>query len=268
MAQTEQTKRADPLELLLDRASTPLLRKLVKRLAGRRVYAMAPWDDRLSRRQIRRECLEFLKAHVTLDATQHAEAETEALFALWDELEPDLRELDTYGGGLEETETRVADLLYEVVQQLKTRRVPETARRRLLDAVLTYVKRGNAGMDDPLYEVADATCYASEDWRHLAGRLEALGKGGWPVEQAMQIYRRLGDHDKYLNLRVHRLQNPSDYHELASFYWERGMKDKALQVAQEGLKKTEGRKDALRAFLTKQAKRGGSPVVRLTSTQR
>ena len=150
MAQTVRTKRTDPLELLLDQASVPLLRMLVRRLAGRRVYATAPWNDRLSRRQIRRECLEFLKKHVTLDAAQHAEAEAEALVALWDELEPDLKELDDYGGGPEETETRVEDLLYELTEQLKTGKVPQPTRRKLLDKVLTYLKRGNAGMDDPL----------------------------------------------------------------------------------------------------------------------
>jgi len=266
--QTVRTKRTDPLEILLGRTSPPLLRKLVRCLAGQHVYATEPWKDRLSRRQIRRECLGFLKQHVTLDATQQAEAETEALFALWDELEPDLRELDTYGGGPEETEIRVADLLYDITRQLKARKAPEAARRRLLDAVLAYIKRGNAGMDDPLYEVADATCYTMDDWRHLAQRLEALGKDEWSIEQAMQIYRRLGDQDKYLDLRLRRLQNPSDYHELATFYWKTGAKGKALQVAQEGLKKADGRKDALRAFLAKQAKRGGSSVIRLKPTQR
>lgn len=244
----------DPLECLLKVAPTQVLRRLIKTLVSRQPDPLASWRDRLSRRQIRRECVEFLKQHVTLDATQHGEVETDALFALWDELEPDLKELDTYGGGPEETETRVADLLYEVVQQLNAKRVPEAARRKLLDAVLIYIKRGNAGMDDPLAEVADATCYTETDWRYLAQRLEQLGKSWETLQDAMRIYRKLGDQDKYLALRLRRLQSGVDYHDLATFYWQIGAKDKALQVAQDGLKKAEGRKDELRAFLAKRAK--------------
>lgn len=152
-----KAKRQDPLESFLKLASAEVLRTLIKTLANRQPDPLAPWQERVSRRQIRRECLEFLTAQVRVDASAKDAANAEAVWALWDELEPDLKELDTYGGGSEETETRVMDLLYELTRKLKTGTIPQPARRQLLDRVLIYLKRGNAGMDDPLAEVADAT---------------------------------------------------------------------------------------------------------------
>ena len=40
-----------------------------------------------------------------------------------------------------------------------------------------------------------------------------------------------------------------DYHDLAQFYWEEGNREQALAVAEEGLKKGQGRMDELRRFL-------------------
>jgi hypothetical protein len=31
--------------------------------------------------------------------------------------------------------------------------------------VLPFITSGNAGLDDPLYDLAYATCYRDEDWR-------------------------------------------------------------------------------------------------------
>lgn len=248
-----KAKRPDPLDHLLELASAHVLRRLVKTVVNRRPDPFAPWQGRVSRRQMRRECLEVLKVQVSADASEKDAAETAALWALWEDLEPDLRELDTYGGGPEETETRVADLLYELARKLKTGTIPQPARRQLLERVLAYRKRGNAGMNDFLSGVADATCYTSDDHRDLAQRLEAVGNE-WAVEDAIDLYRRLGDRDRYLTLRSSRLRDASDYHELATFSWRTGQRDKALQVARDGLKrKVEGRKDALRAFLAKHA---------------
>jgi tetratricopeptide (TPR) repeat protein len=49
----------------------------------------------------------------------------------------------------------------------------------------------------------------------------------------------------------------ADFNDLATFYWERGEKKKALEVAEKGLKKGEGRMDELRSFLAKRARESG-----------
>jgi hypothetical protein len=176
--------------------------------------------------------------------------------ALWTEVEPDLSELDDYGGGDYRTEDYVGTLLYNLVQKLQKGNAPRDYRRRLLDEVIPYIKSGNAGMDDPLYEIAYATCRDKEDWRNLAGCLEAIGEE-WPQDHARRIYRQIGDHEDYLRLRALKMKYGGDFYDLATFYWERGEKKKAIEVGEKGLKKGEGRLDELRSFLAKRARESG-----------
>ncbi|MDP8238802.1 MAG: hypothetical protein P9X24_06915 [Candidatus Hatepunaea meridiana] len=178
------------------------------------------------------------------------------VFALWDELEPDLSELDEYGGGDHETEDYVANLLYDLIEKLEQSNIPKDDRRALLDDVIHYIRSGNAGMDDNLYDVVYAVCKDDEDWRNLAERLEALG-GEWPRDHARRIYRRIGDREKFLSLRATRMEYGADYHDLATFYWEEGEQERALAVAREGLEKAKGRMDELRTFMSDRAKETG-----------
>ena len=53
----------------------------------------------LNENNIRRKCFEFLKGRVTLTPDGDAVSMGEAIMTPWMELEPDLSELDEYGGG-------------------------------------------------------------------------------------------------------------------------------------------------------------------------
>ncbi|HHY93585.1 MAG TPA: hypothetical protein GX513_01050 [Firmicutes bacterium] len=184
---------------------------------------------------VREECCSFLGSRMPTAG----EAAARAVFFLWDELEPDLEELDTRGGGDEEQEDQVDYLLGQVIEKLAEGQVPREDRRALLDEVIPYIASGNSGMDDSLYDVAYAACYDDEDLRDLAGRLEALEKP-WPLEHARRIYRRIGDRDKYLALRALKMEYGTDYYdlELRQFLAERALEagDRAgyleLQFAQ------------------------------------
>lgn len=249
-------KRSDPLDELIDLAPAEVLRELVKKLASSHVYAIAPYEEEGWQRRMRRECFEFLKEHVSLTPTTKEDAEGEAVFALWDELEPDLAELDEYGGGDYDTQDHVGSLLYELSQRLGKGGVSQKGRRALLDEVFPYIRSGNAGVDDELFDVAYAACYEDEDLRDLAQRFEVLGND-WPLHHARDIYRKIGDREKYLALRACRMKYGADYYDLAKFYWESREREKALEVAREGMKKAEGRMDELRAFLAERAKESG-----------
>ena len=238
--------RKDPLDKLIKAATPEVLGKLVKELA-------------LSRPETRRECFEFLKKHVTLTPEQSAISEGEALFALWNELEFDLSELDEYGGGDYSVENHVGMLLYDLSEKLLKKEVPQEYRRELLDKVLPYIQSGNAGLDDALYEVAYTACYNKKDLRDLAERFEDIGRN-WPLDHARRIYREIGDNNKYLELRLLKMEYGLDYYDLATFYWETGKKDKAVEIAKKGLKKAKGRMNELRSFLAKRAKESGNRI--------
>lgn len=242
--------KKDPLVRLISEAHSDTLGELILELAMREPV-------------VRRKCFEFLKKHVALPEAESKEAEGEALMALWMELEPDLSELDEYGGGDHRTENHVGTLLYELAQKLQKGNAQCAYRRQILDEVIPYIKSGNAGMDDELYDVAYATCRDTEDWRNLAECLESIGKD-WPQDHARSIYRRIGDHEDYLRLRGLQMKYGGDFHDLATFYWERGEKKKAVQVAEDGLKKGEGKMDELRAFLAKRARESGDRQALLT----
>jgi hypothetical protein len=234
----------DPLSALLAAAPPTTLADLLVRIAA-------------TRHDVRRECFDYLKKHVTLSERQKKQSEGGALLAFWAELVPDLSELDDYGGGDYEQADHVASLLYEIEQKLSRKKIDAGYRRELLNNVLPYIDSGNAGLDDDLYAVAYAACYDDHDLRLLAEAFEAM-QGDWKIDHARRIYRKIGDRDKYLELRQRKMIYGGDYHDLASFYWKAGEKKQAMQVAEEGLQKGQGRMDELRQFVAQRAKDTGN----------
>jgi hypothetical protein len=198
------------------------------------------------------QCRAFLAAKVPTPQ----QAATQAVFSLWHELEHDLEELDDYGGGPEEQEETVYDLLAEIAGKLAEGQVPAEDRGALLDEVIPYIASRNSGMEDSLYDVAYAACYNDEDLRDLARRFEAMEQS-WPIDHARRIYRRIGDRDKYLALRALRMEYGLDYYDLATYHWEAGERERAIQVAREGLERGQGKMDELRQFLGERALEAG-----------
>jgi hypothetical protein len=128
MSQT--VKRVDLMDKLLASASADDLRSLVKQLTT----GGGNWEeDGRSPSDIRRECLEYLKRKVL--ARLPKKETSESLWDLWGELEPDLTELDNYGGSERSLEDHVGELLYDVEKSLKKKNVPREDRRALLDEV-------------------------------------------------------------------------------------------------------------------------------------
>ncbi|MBC8318115.1 MAG: hypothetical protein H8E41_09420 [Desulfobulbaceae bacterium] len=244
MKTSKIVKQKDPLRQLLEAAENKVLIELIEDLA-----IMLP--------EARRECFEYLKAHVKLSPGQKETADGEGVFALWGELESDLAELDEYGGGDYDLADHVSDLLHEIVKKLAKNKVPQEYRVDLLDEVLPYLQSCNAGLEDDLYDVAYACCYNNDDLRRLAEDFEAMG-GNWPMDNARRIYLKIGDKEKYLELRALKMEVGADYHELATFYWELGEKEKAIRTAKDGLGKGYGRLDELRQFLSERAQESGN----------
>ena len=229
-------EKTDILTELLAAADKRVLVELLSELAA---------DDA----DIRRECVAFLKEEVTLTAKDSGSAvDAVAIMSLWDEIEPDLSELDEYGGGDYAVEDHVSELLHELCSKVGAADIDREGRRELLDEILPFIHTGNAGMDDALYDVAYAACKDDQDLRRLAEEFERMGER-WPRDHARRIYRRLGDREKYLELRTEQMVYGLDFYDLATFHWENGETDKALAVALDGLEKATGRMEELRDFV-------------------
>jgi hypothetical protein len=65
------------------------------------------------------------------------------VLTLWSELEPDLDELDSYGGGSDADEDHVFGLLDQIREQLKSKKVAGEYRQEILAQVLPFFKSGN-----------------------------------------------------------------------------------------------------------------------------
>jgi hypothetical protein len=239
----KEPKKNDALTDLLAIAPAKVLTDLTLHLA-----AKSP--------DTRRMCLDFLKTHVSLTDDLAKRSEGEVIIALWDELEADLSDLDEYGGGDHDIVDRVGDLLYQICKHLEKKTVSSDDRHEILDHVLSYIESDNSGMVDSLYDVAYATCYDDEDWIYLAESLEAM-QGDWQIDHARRIYKKLNRREEYLALRQRKMIYGADFYDLATFYWESGEKEKALQVAEKGLQKGKGRMDELRLFLVARAEETG-----------
>lgn len=233
----------DPLKSMLKAATREDLIALLLEIAG----------DNLT---IRRHCIDYLKGTVKIDLSTHRSAESSAALTLWYEVEPELSELDEYGGADYDTIDAVDEVLHQLMEVLEELTLDEEDREDLLDEVISYIKSGNAGMDDILYDIAYATCKNDGDLRELAKRFENLDQH-WPLEHARQIYRRIRDRKQYLELRNKRLHYGMDYYDLVAFYWENGEKIKAVETARKGMELAEGRMDELRMFLADRAKEDG-----------
>lgn len=206
--------------------------------------------------EIRRKCFDYLKKNSAVSKMLKRQSEGEAILSIWAELLPDLEDLDAHGGGPYDVEDQVGELLYEITKRLTSKMVDETYRREILDAVLPFIESGNSGAGDALDELAYAACYSTAELRYLAESLEAM-HDDWQTRNARNIYRQIGDHDKYRGLRLKHMKVGADFHDLAEFYWETGEKEKSIQIARKGLKKATGRMVELRAFVAERAKESG-----------
>lgn len=243
MSARKKSTHQDPLRQMLEAAEKKILIELIEDLA-------------IMRPEVRRECFEYLKEHVKLSPGQKETSEGEAISALWGELEPDLEELDEYGGGDYSLADHVADLLYQIQKKLTKNTVALEYRTDLLNEVLPYIRSSNAGLDDDLYGVAYACCCDNDDLRRLAMAFESMERD-WPIDHARRIYRKIGDNEKYLALRALKMEVGLDYYDLATFWWEQGEKERAIKTAQDGLKKGDGRLEELRQFLSERAQETG-----------
>ncbi|MBC2702935.1 hypothetical protein [Desulfobacula sp.] len=239
----KNTKNKDPLISMLNAASKDDLIELIKELMGTDL-------------SIRRICINHLKEKVTVSSSVTADADSSVALTLWHEVEPELSELDEYGGGDYSLMEDVGEGLYELYKKLKEVTLTDEDRYELLNEVMSYIESGNAGMDDSLYDIAYALCKNDESLKELAERFENL-KRDWPIENARGIYRRIGEHKKYLELRLLEMKYGMDYYDLASYYWETGEKSKAVETAQKGMKFGQGRMDELKIFLAERAKEAG-----------
>ena len=105
MGKNKNTSNRDPLISMLSAATKDDLIELIKELSGNNL-------------SIRRMCIDHLKGIVSVGSSIYNSAESSAALTLWYEIEPELSELDEYGGGDYRTEENVGGGLYQLYKKL------------------------------------------------------------------------------------------------------------------------------------------------------
>lgn len=234
----------DPKEKLLntmiEKADKPILESLLIKLANESSENF-------------RCVLNYLEKNVALEPLEASQSLKEKFVSLWREAKPLIEELDEYGGGDDEQYEEVYDILEGVTDALETEDLDKITRMNFIDEAFQFIKSGNSGMVDELDDIIHSACYDEEDWRYLASKFEVLSDK-YEVQKAMKIYRKLGDNQKYLDLRLKFMEYGFDYYDLVTFYEEEGNHEKAVALAIEGKEKGAGNISPLVDFLINEAK--------------
>ena len=206
---------------------------------------------------LERECITFLVTHSDMPDNERQKAAANQAWGLWFEIDELMQELENHGGCDSDYET-AQSVLWQITEVVSDGKAAPDCRQELQSIALKYLESGNLGMSE-LLDLAKACCHTTDEWRELAQTLEAAAQThpsyyGGHIRVAMDIYRQIRDQDRYLALRLERLDKPCDFLELAKFYSEGGDMDHAIEVARAGLTKEQDYcSKGLREFLAEHA---------------
>ena len=174
----------------------------------------------------------------------------ELLLEYWYDAEKIIDEFNEYGGGLEDDEEEACDCLDKISELIKKGNISTKAKFEFLDKAFVQYNYNNSGFEDALMDVFFEICETKEEWRYLVKKL-SKHPSRWRNKLIMDIQKEhLQDDDEYLRMRKEDLHYGMDYWDLAEFYIRKGESKIAIEIAEEGLSKGDGRLTELFEFLT------------------
>lgn len=166
----------------------------------------------------------------------------------WNKAADIIQEFDRYGGGRESDEDNACYEIEKIVELLENNIISWESRKSLLDELLEFVASDNSGFTDYLMDIAVIMCNNKEENLYLADYLEKHGNHYYKNLSA-RMFLNNGEDEKYLESKRAQLKYGPDYLELANYYEKHEDKKQAVKIAQEGLKKADGRLDVIYEYL-------------------
>lgn len=205
--------------------------------------------------QIRKSILEWLmdksKDTENINRKQVSKAlNEELLMEHWHDAKSIISQFNEYGGGPEDEEEECDGYLDDIEELAKKGEISTEAKFEFMDELFKEYNVGNSGFEDKMMDICFALCKTKEEWQYL---VKKLGKNptDWRKDLIMDIQKKhLQDDDAYLKMRKDDLKFGMDYWDLAEFYVEKGERKTAVEIAEEGLLKGEGRLTQLFEFLS------------------
>lgn len=198
------------------------------------------------------ELLEYISAGASRPSVVERLAAEEKILSLWRSAEPSLSDLYEYGGLYEDEEEEMYDLLGDLSNALNEGLAGRECRREITDNVFEYLEKDDYGTHELLYDIALSACADEDDLDYLSQTLEAQGDSLEEIygpASMMKYYKKSGDREKYLAIRLENLHRSEDYLDLAEFHRDSGDWEEAMKVAEAGLEIGDGNKYTLRSFV-------------------
>ncbi|MBL7117988.1 MAG: DUF86 domain-containing protein [Candidatus Syntrophoarchaeum sp.] len=184
-----------------------------------------------------------------IDAEEVATLNDELLMEYWEKAENIIAEFNEYGGGPEDEEEEAYQWLNEISELIKEGNISSDAKFKFLDEAFVEYDIGNSGFEDELMHIFFEMCETKEEWEYLVEKL-AKRPSDWRKKLIMNIQKSyLCNERAYLETRMENLHYGMDYWDLAEFYVNKGDLQKALETAEQGILKGEGRLTELFQFL-------------------
>ena len=201
--------------------------------------------------EVHRLVLEWFKekAAASRVAEEGATLNDELLMEYWEKAETIISEFNEYGGGPEDEEEEAYQWLNEISELIGEGNISSDAKIGFLDEAFVEYDMGNSGFDDALMDIFFEMCETKEEWDYLVEKL-AKRPSDWQKKLIMRIQKNyLCDESAYLEMRMENLHYGMDYWDLVEFYVNKGDLQKALETAEQGIVKGEGKLTELFQFL-------------------
>ncbi|MCK4475101.1 MAG: hypothetical protein KAU16_00045 [Methanophagales archaeon] len=225
--------------------------------------------------EVHRLVLEWFKekAEASRVAEEVATLNDELLMEYWEKAENIISKFNEYGGGPEDEEEEAYHWLNEISELIKEGNISSDVKFEFFDDAFLEYDKGNSGFEDELMHIFFEMCEMKEEWEYLVEKL-AKHPSDWRKELIMRIQKNyLCNERAYLEMRMENLHYGMDYWDLAEFYVKKGDLQKALETAEQGILKGEGKLTELFQFLFEHfAKKRDTPnverIVRIALTRK
>jgi hypothetical protein len=174
----------------------------------------------------------------------------ELLMKYWGDAREIISEFNEFGGGYEDDEDEACSFLNNISDLIKEGNISTAAKLRFLDDAFEEYNYENSGLEDAMMDVFFEICQTKEECEYLVKKLDEH-PSDWRKKLIMDIQKeQLHDDKAFLQERLKKLHYGMDYWDLAEFYDGKGDRKKAVEVAEEGLLKGQGRQTELFEFLS------------------
>jgi len=174
----------------------------------------------------------------------------ELLWEHWYDAKSIISQFNEYGGGPEYEEEECYGYLDDIEELAKKGEISTEAKFEFIDELFVEYNVENSGFEDRMMDICFTFCKTKEEWQYLVKKL-GENPTDWRRDLIMGIQKKhLKDDDAYLNMRKEDLHYGMDYWDLAEFYIGKGELKTAVEIAEEGLLKGDGRLTELLKFLS------------------